>query len=328
MAELPVVDPYDQQYEIAKRKLLEQKKLDLNKTAETYGARGRFYSSVLPKQEAVIEKNATTALGDVATNIAIERSAQALADKRIKEAQEYQTEERESSQTYASAEAAIGRAFTTDEREAVQKYQTGERMSNQEWTAAENALGRKFSTSERLASEKYASGENALNRGFTTSEREAGQTYASGENALNRTAASTENTLNRSLTVSENALNRTATATENAESRAIQLAELLGTVDGKRTLQGQEFDANKATADAETAAIEGSGYTKEAFNMLPAEQKTEILKAVRNDVGGVINFDLIPGMAGTPFVYGKQYTIGGHQYTKNNSSSNQATRVS
>ena len=167
MAELPVVtDPYQAQADIAARKLKKKKEESLTQTAETYGARGRFYSGILAKQEGKIGETYATEEKDLYTQAAISRAAEEKADQRIKEARQYQTSERVGSQdwqttqaidqrAWQSAEAAMGREFTTGERQASQDWSQLQAVDQRDWASAEAKLGRTFTTEERTAIQNF-----------------------------------------------------------------------------------------------------------------------------------------------------------------------------
>jgi hypothetical protein len=254
---LPIVDPndpYAAQYEIAKRKLKKAQEDTLNSTAETYGARGRFYSGILPEQETKVKENYGQQLSDVAQNIAIERAAEEKAAQRTKEAQTYQTSERVASQSFAAGENALGRAFSTSERKAVQDFQTLSTAQQQNWQSAEAALGRKFSTQEREAVQAYQTGE-----------RLSGQTWQSAEAALGRQFTTAERTAVQSWQEAQDAATKAWQTLENDKGRSLTTAELLGyftdsTGAKTYTMTGQQQNTVGTEAAEQLAAATKMGF--------------------------------------------------------------------
>lgn len=268
MAEgLPIVDPndpYAAQYEIAKRKLQKEKEDVLKKVAETYGGRGRFYSGILPKQEAKVEESYGQQLSDVAQNIAIERAAEEKGAQRVKEAQVYQTSERVASQAWQSAENTLGRQFTTEERKAVQDFNSLEAGKQRDWGSAEAALGRTFSTSERQAIQAYQTGEREASQAYQTGERFSAQAWQSAETALGRQFTTSERMAIQDWQSAQNTANQAWQTLENDKNRALSTAELLGyfvTGETKQyTMAGQQQQIAATETAEQQAAAEKMGF--------------------------------------------------------------------
>ena len=174
----------DQQYDVARKRAAKQEGANLQAQRDALARRaaqlGGGPSGAFIKTEQLAANDSAERLGQANEGIDAAQQAERRRIDEVVQGQEFAKGEREGSQNFSAAQAALGRAYGTSERLGSQDFGAGQAALQRAYGTQERIAGQDYGTQERLGTQEFGAGQAELQRRYGTSERVAGQEYGTG----------------------------------------------------------------------------------------------------------------------------------------------------